>query len=728
MARPPRRPSPARLASFALRSAFVLALCIPAAAGADQKPPLVFGTDVALVQVPVFVSGRNGSAATGLTAKDFVVEQDGKGVEVVSFRYIDTTVDEDQDEIKQTSAARRRFLLLFDKSFTDPAGLARARKAAKEFVLNGLAKSDLAAVATFDFLRGMKLIANFTEDRRVLEHAIHTLGIPSLTKISDPLAIAADFQATDLMRERSSDSAETPDEVLTGVLAVLVRQMQGAEEYAYRSRVQVLLEGLKELGTSLSRISGRKQILYFSTGFSSTLLAGQDVIEQRRMSESIAAGRVWEVDGSLRYGDASFRAEVDAAMLSLTRSDSVVHSIDLSGLGRAEAYAQRPIEAQPSRDASGRESLALIAAETGGRFFKDANELSPVLREMADMTSRYYVLGVQPREPRADGSFRKLRVRVKPRGLRINHRPGFFERSGEAKAAPTLQRQFEAAELLIAGNDASAPVNTLPFRVLIVPVPTTVEKQSLGIVVQIPRDSLRTLGGPLEMFGYAMARSGAIEDHFAHFLRLEGSTSASHSNQIQGVSFAGRFDVPPGDYTLKFLAQRPTGETSSRFFDVTVPGPQAASLGFLLPPLFVDTPERWAQVSLRSRGESGLPLKIDLGGAPFLPRTDLSVRPGRRERLVLVAYDPKTAKDPAIDVDIRASLSNDSGKRFAPGAIIVEQVIHGEDGRRSYVLGFTPEDIPPGDYTLRVHLGEANSVLRSYCRLKVLPREIAVAH
>ena len=101
----------------------------------------------------------------------------------------------------------------------------------------------------------------------------------------------------------------------------------------------MLLDGIKELGTSLSRIPGRKQILYFSTGFNSTLLAGQDVIEQRRMSESIAAGRIWEVDGTLRYGDASFRSEVDAALLSLTRSDSVVHSIDLSGLGRTETYA-----------------------------------------------------------------------------------------------------------------------------------------------------------------------------------------------------------------------------------------------------------------------------------------------------------------------------------------------------------------------------------------------------
>ncbi|MEO8499788.1 MAG: hypothetical protein ABI565_02650, partial [Vicinamibacteria bacterium] len=389
-----------------------------------------------------------------------------------------------------------------------------------------------------------------------------------------------------------------------------------------------------------------------------------------------------------------------------------------------ETYAQLPPEAQPQRDASGRESLALIAGETGGRFFKDANELGPVLREMGDMTSRYYVLGVQPRASARDGGFRRLRVRVKPKGLRLSHRPGFFERSSAPESAPTLQRQFEAAELLVSPSYAAAPIDTLPFRVLIVPVPTDSDKQSLAIVVQVPRSSLAGIVGPLEMFGYAMSPSGDVEDHFAHFLRLDASAAGASAEGPKGLSFMGRFDVPPGQYTLKFLAQRPTGESSTRFFEVTVPKRQA-SAGFLLPPLLADNPGAWVQVALKSRGEAGLPLKVDLGGGPFLPRTDTSVRPGRRERLVLVAYDPQAAGDPAADVDIRSVLSNDAGKRFPPGAITVEKVLHSQGGLRSYVLGFTPDDIPPGDYTLRMHLGEAGSVLQSYTRLKVLPRESA---
>ncbi len=724
----PLRPSSwprALLAVFAALAVFAS----KASALSDQKPPLVFGTDVALVQVPVFVSGKDGGAAPGLGVDDFSVEEDGKPVKVVSFRFVDTTSIEQQESIRNASAARRRFLLLFDKSFTDPAGLGRARNYAKAFVLNDLAESDLVGVATFDFLNGIRLVANFTDDRRVVEHAIHTLGIPSLSKISDPLALAADIAGVDLAPDRRAlNSGEMPTELINDVIAVLAMQARRAEEQSYRAHVMTLIESFERLGRSLRRIEGRKQVVYFSTGFKSTMLVGQDLADQTQAAQAIVGGRLWEVDSDARYGDSRMRSMVRDALQHLARADAVVHSIDLGGLGYKEEYNQTVSDrGMATRDASGRESLALIANETGGRFYKDANNLGPVLREMADMTSRYYVLGLQPREGKLDGGFRKLKVRVTPKGLRVSHRPGFFERSSAVASAPppVLQRQFEAAELLTSTDSSRAQGGNLPFGVLVFPVPTDTLKQSLGIVIQVPRSSLSGAAGPFEIFGYAIARSGDVEDHFAHFLRLEAALPAD-GDGFKGLSFAGRFDVPPGDYTLKFLAQRPTGEAGTRFIEVTVP-PRQAAAGFLLPPLFADNPKAWIEVALKSRIDSGLPLKIDVGGGAFLPRADLTVRPGRRERLVLVAYDPRAAQDPAADVDIRSSLSDASGKRFPPGAISLERVLRGQDGRRSYVLGFTPSDIPPGDYTFRIGLGEANLVLQSYARVKVLPREAADA-
>lgn len=714
---------PSLLASLALLISS-LAAAPPVRADGDgaAKQTPVFGSDVALVQIPVFVSSKDRGAALGLKPSDFSVKQDGRNAEIVSFQFIDTTAPALQEEIRQASAARRRFLLLFDKSFTDPAGLGRARNAAKDFVRSGLAESDLVGVATFDYLRGIRLIANFTEDRRVVEHAIHTLGTQGLTKIHDPLAIAADFQLTDLTREREGEGQETPGALLNEVAAALAVRMRSAEDQSYKVRVGALIDSFRLLGLSLRNVPGRKQIVYFSTGFSSTLLGGQDTAQQAQTTDAVVSGRLWEVDSDSRYGDTQTRSLLTEAFRSLSRADAVVHSVDLSGLGMREAYNQGPASTMATRDASGRESLGYISAETGGRFFKDANDLGPVLREMADMTSRYYVLGVQPPESQPDGSFRKLQVRVKPKGLRISHRPGFFERANVPVPTPVLQRQFEAAELLVADAGTAARVNTLPFEVLFLPVPVDGPKQSVGVVVQIPKESLANGSGALELFGYAVSKSGAVLDHFAQFMRLEATPV--NGGAARGLSFAGRFDVPPGDYMLRFLAQRPSGETATRFFEVTVPE-RVASRGFLLPPLFPEAPGAWLEVPLRRGEDAGLPLRLEFAGAPLVPRTRVAVRPGRRERLVLIAFDPSAAGDPAVDIDIRSALADDSGRLFPPGTISVENVVRGEEGRRSYVLGFTPADVPPGDYTLRIQIGESSSVLRSYSRLVVLPRETA---
>ena len=40
-------------------------------------------------------------------------------------------------------------------------------------------------------------------------------------------------------------------------------------------------------------------------------------------------------------------------------------------------------------------------------------------------------------------------------------------------------------------------------------------------------------------------------------------------------------------------------------------------------------------------------------------------------------------------------------------------------GRRVFVLGYTPDELAPGDYTLRVALGEGADRLESYALLRV---------
>jgi VWFA-related protein len=286
------------------RVALPAAFALSALASAQEKPAPkaaatpVFSSDVSLVLLPVFVIDKDGKAARGLSAADFDVEQDGRRAEVVSFRYVDTTDAEEQDELKVASAARRRFLLLFDKSFTDLPGLDRARRAAGDFVRRRLAASDLAAVATFDVQNGVRVIASFTDDRALLSHAIATLGVPSLARISDPLGLALDMGLTDLQPAGAGEETQAgaPQALIDSVARVMVVRMRSADEQVYRHNVNTLIDGLDTLARALRGVEGRKQVLYFSAGFDARVLVGQWGADQKAAGEAVTSGRLWEVD------------------------------------------------------------------------------------------------------------------------------------------------------------------------------------------------------------------------------------------------------------------------------------------------------------------------------------------------------------------------------------------------------------------------------------------------
>ena len=89
------------------------------------------------------------------------------------------------------------------------------------------------------------------------------------------------------------------------------------------------------------------------------------------------------------------------------------------------------------------------------------------------------------------------------------------------------------------------------------------------------------------------------------------------------------------------------------------------------------------------------------------------------EKLVLIAYEPDAPRDPAAGIEIRSSLRNAAGAPVAGGFVRLEKMHREAHGRRTYVLDYTPEGLAPGDYTLRIGIGEAGSHLESYSLLRV---------
>jgi VWFA-related protein len=696
--------------------------CLVLAAGLVQplhaEPPRtdvpVFTSEVALVLLPVFVVGPGGAAARGLQAEDFELYEDGRRVEVAAFRYVDTTSPENEEQIREAPAARRRFLLLFDQSFTDPNGLNRAQQAAADFVRARMATSDLAAVATFDINRGLRLVANFTEDRALLVHAIETLGLSTRARISDPMALAQDMVALDTRTGRVGGEASGSLDVGAPTV-VLMNQMRAAEVSSYRQNIEAFVLQMEDLAKALRRVEGRKQVLYFSAGFDSRLLTGQTGEEQRTAAQSSYMGNLWEIDGATRFGDSRLREQVMDMTRHFTNADTVIHTIDVTGLGSDDSLNRMYASVDLGRATGGRESLGLLAAETGGRFFKDANDLQPLLREMLDMTSRYYVLGFQPAKARAPGAFHKVKVKVARKGMKVSHRPGYYEREPLTAKTPVLQRQFEAAELILGGEGSEAR-NELKLSSLCLPLPAAGDTQAVALVVQIGAERLEWAAGrptSLEMYAYAVAEDGTVLDHMARLTRIDPTRISATGTR--GVSFYGTFQVPPGTYTLRtMVVERETGATGVQVLELRVP-PFDPAAGFLLPPLVVEDAASWVSLDLRPEAARS---PFHVGGRQYVPRTSFEVKGGEAEKMVLVAFAPERPGDPG-DVQIRSSLTSRDGKAAPAGILRIDKMHRDVAGRRVFVLGYTPDAIEPGEYTLRVALGDGAERLESYALLRV---------
>ena len=95
-----------------------------------------------------------------------------------------------------------------------------------------------------------------------------------------------------------------------------------------------------------------------------------------------------------------------------------------------------------------------LAADSGGFLIENTNDLGTGLRKILKDTETYYLIAYEPTNPRRDGAFRKIEVRLPgERDLKIRDPQGLFrpgrpqgEADGPGGTAPTAADAAHAAE------------------------------------------------------------------------------------------------------------------------------------------------------------------------------------------------------------------------------------------------------------------------------------------
>lgn len=687
---------------------FLLAAVLsPGAAAQESAPePVRESAEVSLVEVPVRVLGRDGRPVRGLTAADFKLEDDGRPQAIVGFDAIDLADHADPSALSLSPAARRRFLILFDFSFSTPRAVVAARRAARDFVLTGMGDRDLAAVATYSVERGVRILVTFSSDRAQLARAVETLGLEAAPEPTDPLAFAyaqaAGVTTPGLPTSRPVGGRADATGLTESLQALSILHRMRDDEYS-RGRVRHLFQSLRELSQALDTVSGRKDVIYLSEGFRGRFLVGAPETEEER--QFLLHGEVWKVDSDKRFGSTPLRQELSDLGELFRRSDCVIHAVDIAGI-RADG--------DPAEDGAGpglretENALYEIAQGTGGEVFENANDLGEDFARLVARTELVYVLAFRPDRSSGDGRYHPLKVRVGAPGARVLARAGYYERHGLRQLSP-LERRLLAADVI--ANEI--PFDDIPARVLALPFAAGAGAARVPVLLEVPGPALlsgdRGAKLTVELYAYAVDREGTLRDFF---VKTIGADLSKNRDRLMaaGVRYYGELRLPPGSYRVRTLVRNAsTGRMgfSATPLDVPAFSPEEP---YLLPPLFLEGAGSWIAVS-GSQGAAGAASSphpfAELPADGMAPVALARVAPGEAPRLCLVAYhfDGGERNELRLGSQILAA---DGRPMESVHLSVLGSTAPGPDGKRTLLVSFpAPPGLAPGRYGLRVFLGAA---------------------
>jgi len=259
---------------------------------------------------------------------------------------------------------------------------------------------------------------------------------------------------------------------------------------------QQIFRDLESLGQALLGIPGRKVVILFSNELQTFASPGS------------------------RSSDNSF--SLKKAVEALNQANTSVYTLDIRG---ADSFT--------SFDGG----LSPLATETGGRYFRNNPSFGPPLRRIGAENQRYYLLSYVSTNPEADGSYRKIEVKVARAGATVIARPGYFAR--EPEAVTTDRPEGKPADPPEARLNAELPL-ALELSTYLLPAGDGAVHVPLSVA--LPADLLTGEGGAGRKLRLNVADEAGKTLH-----SVEEPVSLEHFYVISSLS------LEPGSYVLQVM-------------------------------------------------------------------------------------------------------------------------------------------------------------------------------
>lgn len=367
------------------------------ALAAQQEDPLRISVTTRLVQVSVVVLDGKGRPANGLTKDDFTVLDNGKPQVITGFFRSggepaatapaprDPAAPPTWSNRGQSAAEMPRTVtaLIFDGLNTNMKDQSFVKEKMLRFLRN-LREGDSAALYLLS--TDLRILHDFTSDAKSL------------------IASLEDLQPKMLAQW-------TRETVSGGTMRGILR----------KDRASFTLSALRAIGEHLSRIPGRKNLVWVTSGFPML------IAEREKNSPGYMHSMIPEMQATAKaIGDADVALYPISAMGLVGVPQISAAQGATRGFGRGRTVTQAGPEITNSRQTGPFQDMMIAIAEpTGGRAFFERNDLDVVLRETMKDLACTYTLSFQPSHGEWNGEYRRLRVQLGRKGLKARHRPGY---------------------------------------------------------------------------------------------------------------------------------------------------------------------------------------------------------------------------------------------------------------------------------------------------------------
>jgi hypothetical protein len=200
-------------------------------------------------------------------------------------------------------------------------------------------------------------------------------------------------------------------------------------------------------------------------------------------------------------------------------------------------------------------SMVEIAQETGGRVFRNRNDIDNAVATASNDGGTYYTLGYYPGRKKADNAFHKFNVAVNRPGVQLRHRRGYF-----AVEPGKINRKDRDAELTATLFNTTAQDTMVLFDAQIVPPPPGTKVQVPvkflvrpdSIVVEEGKDGAKV---DLDFVVAAITADGRLAAREAK--TVSSSLDAAQYAQVKerGLLLPIEVSLPPGSYNLRLAVR-----------------------------------------------------------------------------------------------------------------------------------------------------------------------------